>query len=456
MRFRDFKIIFEQSYTAITADELEGMKAVIASKIKQLPDSDATAKALKEIEELLQHVNAGGRMGIIYDQLEQINDPSVLAAQKMLARYILSIDASVDQRKEFFKEWKSDNIVRLDKLLSKEKVDFSQVFNLYNSNKMAKEFIDDVMEVSALGQGRGEFGLNVLSKSIWAPEDQKGDLKVRFGKKVLQVECKTTMGGSARFSDQEIRPAQGYEAVAIELNNFVSKNKTYPIKLPEYGLNLNKAIEFYQNIKPGDQSKFIELVRKTVTLIFGGKKVNVSDIKSILDNIKSGDNGAALQAWSKASFNYYMTNKEDDGVLYTDLNDKTFLFYENADDLTKQGLRFHARTPYLSTIKDLGRGVYPQLEIKTTTFGGEAARKNLPKPKRTMTPEEFDNKMFNWSKTLASRRGITDLRVVRSITNKAKALVSDEVDSADIIAELENLFPGLRPPTYQSTNRSLR
>ena len=83
MRYRE---IFE-NLDNFTAPELEAMKSVIAGKIKQLPDDDATAKTLREIEELLQHVNAGGRMGMIKGRLEKINDPAVLASQKRLAQY---------------------------------------------------------------------------------------------------------------------------------------------------------------------------------------------------------------------------------------------------------------------------------------------------------------------------------------------------------------------------------
>ncbi len=36
----------------------------------------------------------------------------------------------------------------------------------YSSNPLMTEFINEVMTVAELGMGRGEFGLNVLSKSI--------------------------------------------------------------------------------------------------------------------------------------------------------------------------------------------------------------------------------------------------------------------------------------------------
>ena len=304
MRFRQFKkSISEAAVSNVTDTELEGMKAVLSAKIKQLPNDDATAKALKEVEELLQHVNAGGRMGMIYDQLSQINDPVILASQKLISRYILSIDSTPEERKEFFQAWKADKIVNLSALLSKERVSFDKVFNLYKSNNLVTEFIDDIMEVNALGQGKGEFGLNVLSKSIWKPEDGKGDLKVKVGRKVLQVECKTTQGGAARFSDQEVRPAEGFESAAIELNKFVKTSPTYPLKLPEYGLNLNKAIEFYQNVTGKEKTKFLSLVEKVIRLIFGNNNSSAKDVDAIINAFKTGNSKAALQSWATASFN---------------------------------------------------------------------------------------------------------------------------------------------------------
>ena len=457
MRFTEFKSFFEQ-VNEPTKDELEGMKSVIAGKIKQLPPDDATAKALKEIEELLQHVNAGGRMGMIYDQLEQIKDPSVLASQKMLARYILSIDSTPDQRKEFFSSWRASQIVNVAALLSKKKVTFSTVFKNYDSNDLVKEFVDDVMEISTLGHGRGEFGLNVLSKAIWKPEDNKGDLQMKFQRKNWQIECKTTMGGAARFSDQQVRPAEGYEAAAIALNTFVKTNKTSPMKLPTAGLNVNQAIELYRKLQGTDQSKFLELVKRCVTLIFGGSKANPNDIKNIINSIKGGDSGSALQGWAKASFNYYISQKEDDGILYIDLNEKSFIFYDNADDLTKQGLRFHASTPYISSVKDPGRGAYPKIEVVPTTFGGETARKTLPKYKKTTDPTEFLQNLQTWSKEFANRRGVTDAKTITAMAKTTQSLIAAKTPSASIVANLEKTFPQLTAsiPKPQAVNTRVK
>jgi hypothetical protein len=452
MRFTEINSLLEAPNEP-TKDELEGMKSVIASKIKELPPDDATAKALKEIEELLQHVNAGGRMGMIYDQLEQIKDPAVLASQKMLARYILSIDSTPEQRKEFFNVWKTNRAVNVAALLSKKKVSFSTVFPNYDSNPLVKEFVIDVMEISTLGHGRGEFGLNVLSKSIWKPEDNKGDLQMKFQSKTWQIECKTTMGGAARFSDQQVRPAEGYEAAAIALNTFVKTNKTSPMKLPTAGLNVNQAIELYRKLQGADQSKFLELVKRCVTLIFGGSKANPNDIKNIINSIKGGDSGSALQGWSKASFNYYISQKEDDGILYIDLNEKSFIFYDNADDLTKQGLRFHASTPYISSVKDPTRGAYPKIEVVPTTFGRETARKTLPKYKKKTDPTEFLQNLQTWSKAFANRRGVTDAKTINAMAKTTTGLLQSKTTPSQIVAELEKTYPQLTAtlPKQQTT-----
>ena len=102
-------------------DDLSSLKKVVTSKIKELPEDEATVKALKEIEDLLKHVHAGGKMGIINGELKKIDDPTVTAAQKLLARYIMSLDMTPDQRDELFTLWREDKLVNRKKLLSSGK-----------------------------------------------------------------------------------------------------------------------------------------------------------------------------------------------------------------------------------------------------------------------------------------------------------------------------------------------
>src|ERR1035437_3617066 len=80
-----------------SSNELLQFKADITSRIKELPADDSSLSALKEIEDLLKHINAGGRMGIINGELKSVHDTTVDAARKELARYILSIPQTPEQ-----------------------------------------------------------------------------------------------------------------------------------------------------------------------------------------------------------------------------------------------------------------------------------------------------------------------------------------------------------------------
>jgi hypothetical protein len=439
--------------------ELEAFKSAIASKIKVLPADDATAKTLKEIEELLQHVNAGGRMGMIKGQLHAINDPAVMAAQKRLAQYLASMEVSPEDRAELFSLWKADKLVNIDKLLAKKQCTFNDVFNKYGQNAAVTELIDDVMQTADLGQGKGEFGLNVLSKSVAKPgglgdftdhienaedseEEQKGkgDLIIKSRGKWRKVECKTTHGGAARFSDQEVRPAEGYEKAANDLNRFVEQFKgtsMYNTVLPKgmakgYGLNLRSAIALYDPwMKQGEYGpQYLKLVENVITLIFGGADADKQRIKAIMNAFKAGNAGETIQQYAQASFAYYMSKKDDEGVLAININEKTFMFYSTAEDLTKEKLRFNADTVYL-TAKDVARGAYPQMSIQQTTFGANAAaaaekqaqkdaiktaRDNpvtppeMAQPAPTKKPEqkELEDKVFAYVTNAANAKGIFD------------------------------------------------
>jgi hypothetical protein len=198
--FIDIVDLKEAPLDTTNSRELEAFKKTIASRIKELPADDATVKALKEIEDLLKHVHAGGKMGIINGELQQINDPTVTAAQKLLARYILSLDMTPEQRDELFTLWRNDKLVNRKKLLTPGKHTFDELVTSYTTNPIIKELVDELMHMATLGQGKGEFGLSVLSKNINKPEG-KGDLLID-GKK---IEAKTTDGGAGRFTDQEVR-----------------------------------------------------------------------------------------------------------------------------------------------------------------------------------------------------------------------------------------------------------
>jgi hypothetical protein len=346
---------------AATVDELESMKAVIAGKIKQLPADAETAKALREIEDLLTHVNVGGRSGIIGKELDSIADPTVTAAQKMLARYILSLDMTPEQRTELFTLWREDKLVDRKKLLTKGKRTIAEVITKYNENPAIKELVDDLMSVAALGQGKGEFALSVLSKNIAKP--QKGDLVVDGTK----VEVKTTDGGAGRFTDQEVRPGAGFEQVARQLAALLAP---YQAKATKSGPNLDNIVNIYSTISKDAEKKeeadnIINSIEQCISLIFQGQ-----DVGPIVNAIKAGNVNSAKQEYAKTSFNYYMDKKEDEGVLYINLTKDpiSLIWFADADDLTASGLRLHAGTVYITSVSDV-RLPYPQMEIVDTNQG---------------------------------------------------------------------------------------
>lgn len=474
MRYTEFRTLprlFEMA-----ADVVDNLKLALADKIKTLPADNATIKTLREIEDLLRDVNAGGRKGLIFKDLQTIDDPAVHAAQKDIARYIMSIDGTPEERNELFKLWRSDNLVNKEQLLSGDDVAFDEVFNGYGTNPVITELVDTLMNVATLGHGKGEFALNVFSKSISKPTDGKGDLKIEFKGKMLQVEVKTASEtvtvdpetqkekrstSSARFGDHQVRPAGGWDTAARELNDFVrasgkfKSRKGFRMKVPGSGLSLASAIEFYQNVTAGDQREFASKLADVVKLIFGdvegGRKKYVvrlnNNIETIIDYITAGDLAGAKQAYSNASFNYYMARKHDDGVLYVSLVNKTFVWYDSAESLTGKGLRLHADSIYLTGVNDPGRTAYPQIYVQPTTFGGNQATSQLSqiaKTKKAQSDPDFGAKVANWTADFTRQRNITDPELQTKISTAVVNFLAGGLTTQEIVPELEKYFPQLR------------
>ena len=367
-------------------EEIEAFKKIIAGKIKQLPDDDVTAKALREIEDLLKHVHAGGKMGIINGELASINDPTVDAAQKELARYILSIDMTPAERDQLFTLWRGNKLVKIDQLLGQGKKDFSEIITDYKKNPAIRELSNDLMRISALGQGKGEFGLSVMSKSI-NKQEGKGDLNISG----RAIEVKTTDGGAGRFTDQEVRPGAGFDQAARKLNEFI---KQYQPTLAKSGANLDGLIGFYQVLAGNpdlkkDANALITMIREVIQQIFEGQ-----DISKIIKAIETGDVNGAKQEYAKANFNYYMSKKKDEGVLYISLVKDPIMsvFFKDADELADSGLRLHAGTTYITSTADV-RLPYPQIEIVDTTGGGGVAGTGGPgvaAPRAALSNQDLD------------------------------------------------------------------
>ena len=102
----------------IESPQVASLQKALIAKIQQLPADDSTLKALKEIEDLLNAVGAGGRMGMVNNQLEEIGDEDVTKARKLLAKYVLSIDADPADKKAMMDAWKADKLIDIKSLMS--------------------------------------------------------------------------------------------------------------------------------------------------------------------------------------------------------------------------------------------------------------------------------------------------------------------------------------------------
>jgi hypothetical protein len=364
--------LLEASLAAGPAEFLE-LKTLLAAKIKKLPAGDNTARALAEIEDLLSNVNAGGKIGIINGELQKINDPTVTAAHKEISRYLLSIEMTPADRAELFQLWREDKLVKQEILLGQGKNDFGDVITSYKTNPAIKEFVDDMMRISALGQGKGEFGLSVLSKSI-TKQVGKGDLDISG----RAIEVKTTDGGAGRFTDQEVGAGPGFEQAARDVNQLLKSNGFDVVKS---GVSIQGAIAFYLTMQEENRpvaEEFIKQIQNLITIIFGGTNSGgfsaASAGEGIAAAMKSGNVNEALQQYAQASFNYYMSKKKDEGVLYIGIKPSSIMsvYFKEADELLASGLRLHASTVYLTSIADK-RLPYPQIEIIDTTGGANAA-----------------------------------------------------------------------------------
>lgn len=337
--------------------DISDLKRSVAGKIISLPDTPSVEKTLDEIEDILNHVNAGGKLARIEGELVTIPDRTVQKERRVLARDIAAIDMTAKQRDELFKLWREDKIVNRDKLLSGKNLPLSEIFNGYANNTGIRELVDVLSIRSALGQGKGEFLLSVLSRGI--NKMSKGDLRIDD----LAVEVKTLDGGAGRFFDQEVKPASEYNA---NRDAFLKKYKQYVPYISKSGMRVQDMIDIAERVK--DKKAYEKDVKFILQSLFPGQNVDPIATSIMRNNI-----GQAKQLYAKTNLNYYFDVKKEkealDGVLYIDLSSKpmTMMFFKDFDDLQREGLRLHASTTYPVT-SDL-RNAYPQIRIVPTKQG---------------------------------------------------------------------------------------
>jgi hypothetical protein len=348
-----------------STDPLYNLKLAVAHKIKEMPINPATEKALHEVEDLLSRIMAGGRSESVGGELQAINDPDVNAAQKLLAKYIISMESSPADRSAMMKQWATEEgLINIKALLTPGKNTVATIVNGYTKNPAIKELTDDLSGVASLGQGKGEFLLSVFSKMI--TKAKKGDLAIEgFG----TLEVKTTDKGAARFYDQQVRPTKAFQGA---VNDFIAtyKETIDSAKLTSpTGMNLDQLISLRKALPPENNPQFKEKLSAVISNIFA---TSPDLAQPIVDAIMVDNLNQAKQRYAVACLNNYMAAKvHDKGMLVINLtkNPFSFVFFTDNQTLNAGGMRLHASTAY--PVTNDPRNAYPQTDIVDTSRAQE-------------------------------------------------------------------------------------
>ncbi len=401
MRAREFLKLVEQ---AAESDPLYGLKLAISHKIKDLPPTPETKNSLEDIEDILSHIELGGRRKATVTNFDSWSDVDVKKAKDLLAKYIVSLDSPVAYKKSMIDQWRNGGLIDTNLLLAGSHT-IDQIVKGYSSNPAVKELADDLLQVASLGKGKGEFMLKVLSPVITDPPGGKGDILVQ---EVGTVEVKTTDGGAGRFYDRQVKAGPKYSSLSAQ---FVKKYAKYfddqqtqqpvaqqsvpnvqpapgtpaptltpagqptteakakapvapkPFKLSKTGLNLDQLVTLYKKVPTELKSSFTSDLTDLLSEVFTQAPEYSG---AVVNAIAAGNAGKAKQLYGVGCLNNYMAYKEDVGILYIDLTSKpaTFTFFTDNASLNKGGLRLNIGTVY--PVSSNEQYAFPQTSIVKT------------------------------------------------------------------------------------------
>ena len=364
--------------------KLNENKDDLVAKIEALPDDETTRKLVNYVEQLIADLGVGGRITSLSKSLEDIPDEDIKKSVRQIAKIVASVDMTPEQRAKLFVDWKADNLVNVDALLSPTTVTMRDIYIGYDEPHI-KELVDDLQEVVQYGIGPGEFALAVLSQRIsgmgasTGADGGKGDLVVD-GK---PVELKTTRKNAARFNDREVTTSNDYKTLVTA---FFTK---YADKINELESSGTK-VKVGSGMQQAHVAAFLKAVPEAhdeIANIISNIFTNIPAVGSnITTMLKSGDINGAMQLIAQANVNNYLAKKRQSGnlagILFIDLKKQTFNFIEDVNDLEGSGLRLHAKTNYLVTTNE---NPFANTSIVPTTRNVSEGKQNKPCP-RTKAP----------------------------------------------------------------------
>ena len=340
---------------------LNESKEDLIAKLDALPDDEATKKLVNYIEQLIDDMGVGGKIQSLSNELEVIDDVDVKKAINQIAKIIASIEMSPAERAQLFVDWKADNIVNVDALLSTSTVKMKDIYKGYGEKGESHitELVNDFNQVVQYGIGPGEFALSVLSQRIEGIGASSGDDEGEGTKKGdllidgSPIELKTTRKNAARFNDRQVTISDSYKSlVTAFFKKYDEKFKELEqqgIKVRvKSGMQQNHVMAFLKEVPEAEKE-----VAEIISNIFTGLNVSGGPIARFL---AQGDKNQAMQLIAQSNVNNYLTQKRQSGslagILFLDLNKQAFTFIKEVSDLEGTGLRLHAKTNYLITTEE--------------------------------------------------------------------------------------------------------
>jgi hypothetical protein len=300
---------------------------------------------------------------------------------------------------------------------------FPEIINGYTTNPAIKELTADLMRVEAYGHGKGEFILNVFSKSIGKPEGGKGDLLIN-GK---HIEVKTTDQGGARFGDQEVQPGEAYLQAVLNFKNTILAPMRFSSQAAS-GINAVTIQDLYTKTK--DKKAFAAGIKPVITNLFPA-----ANTTECFDALLSGDPGRLKQALAVASLENYMNIKKDYGVLYVDISREPyrFIFFRNNQELNDAGFRLDIGAQYLVTTNT--QRLAAQFTIVPS---GRLAGQQLQQV--VSAPTARGNPIKTWANNFAKNFNVTDPDTINSIVTYVGQLHNQGIDPAQIVPMVQQKF----------------
>ena len=332
------KVNLNEVYSGGIADT----KKDVITKIDSLPDDDEqTSKIVSYIEQLLNDMGVGGRLASILKGLEEIDDVTVNATIRKIAKIVASIEMTPLERAQLFSMWQKDTLVDISSLTTPGEYNFKSVFKGYGTEEYMTELVDDLADVSGYGIGAGEFLFAVLSKRISGIGSGKGvgDLIVD-GK---HVEVKTKTAKNARFVDYHVKPD----------DNWQSKTKAFYTEFadidivansPATGINTGDLMACLRDPKLIQEPLRSQNFLKHIKGLFNSHMPTLdgSQLTELVNLFNSGNEAQFKKTYGALNILNYMNVKnakgELDGIMFVDKPTKMICYVKTIEDILARDL----------------------------------------------------------------------------------------------------------------------